>query len=121
MKNKKTYFVIAGFIILLLCITGYIYINSTNQPTDQNSEQTTGPLIDDDAIYKWVSSEKDYVYYKNNDVILPTSEETERAHNNFMRVRFNKIAASVLNAEGKLPDGSSFPDSSIISQGNLFR
>jgi hypothetical protein len=114
MGNKKTYFITACLVILL-CITGYIYINSANQPAEQNSGQTTtGPPIEDDALFKWISSGKEYTYYKKSDAILPASEETERAHDNFMRVRFNKIASSVLNEEGKLPGGIAFPDSSII-------
>jgi hypothetical protein len=31
-----------------------------------------------------------------------------------MRTKFNKVAAGVLDAEGKLPKGKEFPDSSII-------
>ena len=113
MKRKKTILIITGFIIIL-CITGYIYLNSSKQSSEESIEQTTGPLIEDDDLYKWVTSERDYTYYKNDTTIQATSEETERAHDNLMRVRFNKIAASALNGEGKLPEGSSFPDSSII-------
>lgn len=99
--NKKI-LLILFCVIAVVSVTGYIYLNST------------GKTIQDDALYKWISSEKDYTFYKNNDAILPTSEETDRAHDNFMRVKLNKIAASVLNSEGKLPKGSVFPDSSII-------
>jgi hypothetical protein len=101
MKNKKL-FLLISFFVIILCVTGYIYLNSP------------GKTIQDDALFKWVNSEKDYTYYKNNDAVLPTSEETDRAHDNFMRTRLNKIASSVLNDEGKLPKGAVFPDSSII-------
>jgi hypothetical protein len=101
MKNKKI-LIISVFFVIILFVTGYIYFNST------------GKIIQDDALYKWVSSEKNFVYYKNDSTILPTSEDTERAHDNFQRTRLNKIAATMLNAEGKLPKGAVFPDSSII-------
>jgi len=101
MENKKAIIMILGFIVII-SITGYIYLNSA------------GKIIQDDILYKWVNSEKNFVYYKNDSTILPTSEDTERAHDNFQRTRLNKIAASVLNAEGKLPKGTVFPDSSII-------
>ncbi|MCI0448926.1 MAG: cytochrome P460 family protein [Chlorobi bacterium] len=113
MRNKKVFFIITAFIIILF-ITGYIYFNTSGKTMLETMENPPGVLIDDDALYKWLSSEKDYTYYKSNDAILPTSEETERAHDNFMRVRFNKIAVSVLNEDGKLPENASFPDSSII-------
>lgn len=100
-RNKKILY-FSFYLAVLLIITGYVYLNFPKHTAE------------DDALYKWVSSEKEYVYHKNNSEILPTSEETERAHDNFMRIRFNKIALSVLNEEGKLPKGMSFPDSSII-------
>ncbi len=105
MKNKKILFTVFG-VLMLLCITGYVYLKYPKNTIQQS--------LKDDALYKWVSSEKDYMYYTNNPAIIPTSEETERAHDNFMRTRFNKTAASVLDSSGRLPKGASFPDSSII-------
>lgn len=114
MKNKKI-FTISCLSLIILAVTGYIYLNSGSKPTvNSNSNSSTGKTINDEALYKWVSGEKDFVYYKNSDAVLPTTEDTERAHDNFQRTRFNKIAASVLNPEGKLPKGGVFPDSSII-------
>jgi hypothetical protein len=98
---KKHKFLIIIFLFVVLAVSGYVYFN----PADE---------IDDIALYKWINSETDYAYYKNDSSILLTSDETERAHDNYMRVKFNKIAASVLDTDGKLPKGKSFPDSSII-------
>lgn len=101
MKNRKT-IILVCFVILAFALTGYVYLNYPKH------------TLEDDEIFKWVSSETVYYYYRNDPSILPTSEETERAHDNFMRVRFNKTAASVLDSAGRLPKGAVFPDSSII-------
>jgi len=101
MKNRKLFQNLA-FVIIAFAITGYIFLFS--------SKKTAG----DENLYKWITSEKEYYYYKHSPEILPTSEETERAHDNFMRIRFNRKAASVLNSDGHLPKGVMFPDSSII-------
>lgn len=101
MKNRKLIQNIA-FIIIAFFITGYIFLFSAKKTAD------------DENLFKWITSEKEYYYYKHSPDILPTSEETERAHDNFMRVKFNHKAASVLNSDGHLPKGIMFPDSSII-------
>ncbi len=101
MKNRKLIQNIA-FIIVAFFITGYIFLFSAKKTAD------------DENLFKWITSEKEYYYYKHSPDILPTSEETERAHDNFMRVKFNHKAASVLNSDGHLPKGIMFPDSSII-------
>jgi hypothetical protein len=101
MKNKKT-IILIFFVIITFALTGYVYLNYPKHTSE------------DDALFKWVTSETGYLYYRNDPSILPTSEETERAHDNFMRVRFNKTAASVLDSAGRLPKGAAFPDSSII-------
>lgn len=110
---QKGNLIILSFVfVFILVITGYVCSNSTGSKT--KTESSGKISITDEALYKWVSGETDFVYYKNNNAILPTTEDTERAHDNFQRTKFNKIAASVLNSEGKLPKGGVFPDSSII-------
>ena len=101
MKKNKTIFILSASFITI-AVTGYIFLFSPSHTSD------------DDSLYKWINSETEYYYYKHSPEILPTSEETERAHDNFMRVRFNRKAASVLNSDGHLPKGVMFPDSSII-------
>jgi len=100
--NKRKLLQNILFIFIAFAITGYIFLFSPKKTAD------------DESLYKWITSEKEYYYYKHSPEILPTSEETERAHDNFMRVRFNQKAASVLNSDGHLPKGVMFPDSSII-------
>ncbi|HMQ78281.1 MAG TPA: cytochrome P460 family protein [Ignavibacteria bacterium] len=101
MKKRKVIQNLA-FIFIAFAITGYIFLFSA------------GNNADDDQLFKWITSDTGYYYYQNNPEILPTTEETERAHDNFMRIRFNKKAADVLNQDGHLPKGIMFPDSSII-------
>lgn len=86
---------------LALTAMGYIFLVNSDEPEDK-------------ALYQWITSETGYTYYKNDSAIIPTSEETERAHDNFMRIRLNKKVLSVLDSNGRLSDGKSFPDSSIL-------
>ena len=51
-----------------------------------------------------------YVYYQNGDILQP---EGSSPHGPF-KLRFNGIAASVLDSLGELPVGATFPDGSII-------
>ncbi len=101
MKKKKTVFIFI-FAFIAVVVTGYIFL------------YPPGKTAEDEKLYKWITSDTGYYYYQNNPEILPTSIETERAHDNFMRIRFNKKAANVLNQDGHLPKGVMFPDSSII-------
>jgi hypothetical protein len=101
MKKKKTVFIFI-FAFIAIVVTGYIFL------------YPPGKTAEDEKLYKWITSDTGYYYYQNNPEILPTSVETERAHDNFMRIRFNKKAANVLNQDGHLPKGVMFPDSSII-------
>ncbi len=101
MKKKKTVFIFI-FAFIAVVVTGYIFL------------YPPGKTAEDEKLYKWITSDTGYYYYQNNPEILPTSLETERAHDNFMRIRFNKKAANVLNQDGHLPKGVMFPDSSII-------
>ena len=101
MKKNKTVFIII-FAFIAIVVTGYIFLFPSHKSGD------------DEKLYKWITFDTVYYYYQHSPEILPTSEETERAHNNFMRIRFNKKAADVLNQDGHLPKGIMFPDSSII-------
>lgn len=101
MKKNKMIFILA-FTLFAAAVTGYIFILSPPKNTG------------DEELFKWITSETEFYYYRHSPEILPTSEETERAHDNFMRIRFNRKAADVLNGDGHLPKGVSFPDSSII-------
>ncbi|HRJ85101.1 MAG TPA: cytochrome P460 family protein [Ignavibacteria bacterium] len=100
--NKRKLIQNIAFVVIVFAITGYIFIFAPKQTAD------------DESLYKWITSEKEYYYYKHSPEILPSSKETEGAHDNFMRVRFNYKAAAVLNSDGHLPKGIMFPDSSII-------
>jgi len=98
---KKSVKIVLFSAILALTVMGYVFLINSDEPEDK-------------MLFNWINSETGYKYYKNDSAIIPTSEETERAHDNFMRTRLNKKALSVLDSGGKLPDGKSFPDSSII-------
>lgn len=97
--SKKIIITIIG--VIAISAAGWIFLNFDESPEDR-------------VLFSMISGETVYMWYKNDSAIVPTSEETERAHDNFMRIRFNQKASSVLDASGKLPEGKTFPDSSII-------
>ena len=70
--------------------------------------------IDTDAkLYAYMVSfatAKKYTYYQNQAQITSTSG----FHNGSYVLKFNPKAQSALGADGKLPQGSTFPDSSIV-------
>lgn len=90
MKNRKLIF--TALTLIAITATGYIYFTSGEDPEDK-------------ALFEWISSQTDYSYYKNSPEIRRTSKETELAHDNYMRTKFNRKALSVLDSAGKLPKG----------------
>ncbi len=71
------------------------------------------PLLaySDKALFDSSKNEAAFVYYKN----APTTvySGTSGPHGSF-KLRFNKIAATALTDNGKLPVGGKFPDGSLI-------
>jgi len=63
--NKRKLLQNILFIFIAFAITGYIFLFSPKKTAD------------DESLFKWISSEKEYYYYKHSEEILPTSEETE--------------------------------------------
>jgi hypothetical protein len=71
------------------------------------------PLLaySDKALYDSAKNESAFIYYKN----LPNTvySGTTGPHGSF-KLKFNKVANSVLTDNGKLPIGQKFPDGSFI-------
>jgi len=72
--------------------------------------QTPKPTVTDAQLQAFIE-QSGYTFYQNkpNDTLASGSP-----HAAFVRVRYNAKAQSVLGADGKLPAGASFPDSSIV-------
>lgn len=64
----------------------------------------------DAALFNEIVSTSGYIYYNAGDLV-PLVPESE--HGNF-RLRFNAVAASVMDAGLELPAGATFPTGSII-------
>ncbi len=72
-------------------------------------DATTG--VTDKALFDLVTNSSLF-YYKSNASYL--ASDPSSPHDKFMRVNFNAKAASALGTDGKLPQGGTFPDSSLI-------
>jgi hypothetical protein len=71
------------------------------------------PLLafSDKALYDSSKNEAAFVYYKNAPATIYSG--TNGPHGSF-KLRFNKVAATALTDNGKLPVGQKFPDGSFI-------
>jgi hypothetical protein len=65
----------------------------------------------DKALLDSAQNSKAFTYYKNVDSLYPGTSASP--HGSF-KLKFNKIAATVLTDNGKLPLGSKFPEGSMI-------
>jgi hypothetical protein len=67
---------------------------------------------EDKVLFEKSNSTSGFVYYKNTDEILNSSQPS--AHNKYFRTRFNSIASAALTDNGKLPIGTNFPEGSLV-------
>ncbi len=67
---------------------------------------------EDTDLYAEIMNTAGFEYYKNNSALQLSSKQSD--HNAYFRIRFNSIAKVVLTDNGKLPNGGSFPDGSVI-------
>lgn len=77
---------------------------------EEMEDEKEGVVINDDYLFNKASSEG-FFYYQGQDVLL--SPAGNSPHGAF-KLSFNSIAQSVLGSDGKLPENTEFPDSSII-------
>jgi len=67
----------------------------------------------DILLYKMAKSTEGFTWYKNSDVLLNKSSGSGHPQA-FLRTRFNSIAATKLDVNGKIINGSIFPEGSLI-------
>ena len=71
-------------------------------------------LHEDDKEMKDAAISTDgFSWYKNSDDILAKSEGSGHSYP-YLRTRYNSTASSVLTADGKVEDGATFPEGSVI-------
>jgi hypothetical protein len=85
-----------------------VLVSSTVMLTHCKKEVTGA----DKTLFEKSNTTTGFTFYKNDNSILPTSNQG--GHNKPFRVRFNAIAQAALTDNGKLPAGGSFPEGSLI-------
>ncbi len=92
-------------IICLLIISGSLQLVSC-------SKDKTPDKIDTE-LYALATNQNNNVWYKFNNSLLPKSSGSGHPQS-ALRTRYNSIAQSVLDANGKIIQGSSFPENSLV-------
>lgn len=67
----------------------------------------------DQQLYEMAKTTTGFVWYKNSDSLLGKSSGSGHAEP-FLRTRYNSIAATQLDANGKVQTGAVFPEGSLI-------
>jgi hypothetical protein len=64
-------------------------------------------------LYNMALETDGFVWFNNSDALLPKSSGTGHSHD-YLRTRYNAIAASVLDSNGRILEMASFPEGSLI-------
>lgn len=80
------------------------------QPAELAEPRTT-PILDSELLA--LAREPGFEFYRGSDARLPFTSRGG-GHGGYIRVRFNRIALSALGSDGKLPEGSAFPEGAVI-------
>lgn len=67
----------------------------------------------DQKLYDLTKDTSGYVWYKFSDTLLPRSSGSGHGQP-FLKTRFNAIAANYLDGNGKVINGTTFPEGSVI-------
>lgn len=67
----------------------------------------------DKELFDLAKDNAGHVWYKNSDVLLPQSSGTGHSQD-YLRTRYNSIAATKLGADFKIQNGANFPEGSLI-------
>jgi hypothetical protein len=76
----------------------------------EDEEQT---ISIDTELYKMAKSTTGFTWYKNSSTYLDRSDGSGHSQP-YLRTRYNTMAASMLDANGKIISGSTFPEGSLI-------
>lgn len=104
---KKNY-VIAGVLVASL---GLVQCTKETPEPDPAPPKTVTAITDQELL-DMAKTATGYTYYKNSNDITASSPAS--GHNAFFRVRFNATALAALTDNGKLPEGGTFPEGSVI-------
>lgn len=100
MKNKRN--AIAFLSIFILSIWSF------NACKKDNEEKST-----DEELYEMSKETNGFVWYKNSSALLDKSSGSAHPQA-LLRTRYNAIAATQLNSDGKVDSNAVFPEGSLI-------
>jgi len=95
MKNKINIFIIFAMIVAIGCGDDLAETNS------------------DELLLKKSNDSSSHVWYKKTNLLLNKSVESGHTQP-YLRVRYNTVAATQLDAENKVKEGAVFPEGSLI-------
>ncbi|MCE3297349.1 MAG: hypothetical protein K0R65_3063 [Crocinitomicaceae bacterium] len=95
-------FILAAF----FACTVFFFGSITSCTKDQVSEI-------DAELFEKAQDTANFTWYKHNDTLLPRSSGSGHAQD-FLRTRYNSIAASQLDPAGKVKANAKFPEGSLI-------
>jgi hypothetical protein len=93
------------FAVLTLCFISIWTINSCKK--EQIAEGT------DKELYDMSKATSGFVWYKNSSSLLNKSAGSGHPQS-FFKTRYNSVAATKLDSNGKIMDGAKFPEGSLI-------
>lgn len=93
-----------SFQLLLFCLPVLLFLSCTKDKTPDNA---------DELLFDFTKDTSGYVWYHFSDSLLPRSSGSGHGQP-FLRTRYNAVAAGYLDAEGKVVDGTIFPNGSVI-------
>jgi hypothetical protein len=76
-----------------------------------DEEETAVPI--DKELYEMANSTDGFTWYKNSSAYLEKSDGSGHSQP-YLRTRYNTIAATMLDPNGKILSGSTFPEGSLI-------
>lgn len=90
---------------MFICLTGIWTINSCKKEKED--------IGTDKELYKMSKTVSDFVWYNHSSNLLNKSSGSAHPYP-FLRTRYNSIASSKLDSDGKIMTGATFPEGSLI-------
>lgn len=100
MRNKQK-----TILVLFICLSGIWTINSCKKEKEA--------IITDKELYEMSKTTNGFVWYKNSNALLDKSSGSAHPQP-FLRTRYNSIASTKLDSNGKIQVGAIFPEGSLI-------
>jgi len=104
MRKKQIYrYFLSASLVLSIVISSCKKEDAVIDTTDKTDKE----------LYDMAKVTSGFTWFKNSDILLERSSASGHSQP-FLRTRYNTIAATMLNANGKIIEGSTFPEGSLI-------